>query len=225
MIGVVIPVLNQHKLAIQALESIESFYRWTPIVIDNSRRGLSVAESWNWGIKKSQERNDYTLVINDDIVMAPYSIDQMYRYLKANPHIGVLTATDYRDHYSVEEVREGRFLDDRQMNQDHGEIDAPDFACFMIGRQGYEEIGEFDENFRPAYFEDNDYTYRSILAGRTARRIQSAGFFHYGSQTQNHNPSHPVVPPPQFIKNRSYYIDKWGGEPGKERYTVPFNRK
>ena len=37
--------------------------------------------------------------------------------------------------------------------------------CMLLSRQVYEQIGDFDENLKPMYFEDADYSYRCTKAG------------------------------------------------------------
>lgn len=99
----------------------------------------------------------------------------------------------------------------------------PDFCCWLAKTDILKVIGKFDENFQRAYFEDNDFHYRIKLLGFEAIKVVNAPMYHYGSQTQNADPNNPVVPPPMFIENREYYIKKWGGIPGFETYTHPYN--
>ncbi len=46
----------------------------------------------------------------------------------------------------------------------------------------------FDPNFRPAYFEDNDYYARVVLGGGRCRVVHAAQFFHHGSMTIKEDP-------------------------------------
>ena len=69
------------------------------------------------------------------------------------------------------------------------------FNLFSVPRATAEKVGYFDENFYPAYFEDNDYVYRCRLAGarilnfgtnprqEDGREIPGLVFTHVGSQT------------------------------------------
>jgi GT2 family glycosyltransferase len=82
--------------------------------------------------------------------------------------------------------------------------------------------GTFDENFRPAYFEDNDMRYRIKLSGLKSYIHTEAVAHHYGSQTQYADRNNPVCPPHMFEENRRYYIEKWGGQPGQEVCTTPY---
>lgn len=96
------------------------------------------------------------------------------------------------------------------------------FSCFAMRLDVARYVGLFDEEFSPAYFEDNDYHYRLKLAGIEAHAVDGE-YFHKGSATlglfdwarkqmHHHN----------FRKNAEYYQKKWGGMPSHERYTVPF---
>lgn len=96
---------------------------------------------------------------------------------------------------------------------------------FAIHRRAVERVGWFDENFYPAYKEDQDYTYRCELAG--VKRIQTyftgAGADHLGSQTIYSDPHYFARNQHTHIDvNLDYYRDKWGGDSGSERYTTPF---
>ena len=218
-VGVVIPVVNQFMMAVDAIESIRSKYDWTPYVIPNYRENIGVAAGWNRGVSRGlADGCTHFLIINDDVVLAKNTIDHLVFRMNEDKEIGLLSATDYRNWNSPDEVRDML----------HGEhsidfIDAPHFSCFMITKESYDKIGRFDERFFPAYFEDNDYCYRTLLSGMKILRSQNAPFYHYGSQTQNAGA--PVCQPSQFANNRNYFVGKWGGFPGEEVYKHPFNNE
>lgn len=217
-VAVVIPVLNQYELAIKSLESVffPSNFIWQPIIINNWSVNNGVASAWNIGCKEAIRLGfDYIMIINDDIVLSPHTGSHMVDLLK-DSYIGIVTATDHRDAMTPEEVRVASYP-----NYFTDFLDAPDFACFMLTPESYDHIGEFDENLHPAYFEDNDYCYRTILSGKSCLRSQNAIFYHYGSRTQNSG--NPVVPSEQFERNREYYKQKWGGLPGQEQNRTPWN--
>lgn len=104
----------------------------------------------------------------------------------------------------------------------------PEFICtelnwcsFILSVDTYKKVGKFDENFFPAYFEDNDYFRRMQLLGisiimnpmlnpviyRNSMTIQKTPELNNG-----------------FEKNRQYYISKWGGQPTQETFSTPFNQ-
>ena len=99
------------------------------------------------------------------------------------------------------------------------------WALFGISEKLFKVVGEFDENFYPAYFEDNDFHYRMKLAGYDITKVDSIPVGHQNSstlaaysqaQTEQHHQN--------FRKNRSHFNDKWGGLPTQEKYTTPFNK-
>jgi hypothetical protein len=97
------------------------------------------------------------------------------------------------------------------------------FAAFAITREAVAKIGLFDENFVPAYYEDNDYHRRAILMDvpviQVPSRLRHAGSMvirgsqHFASENRR-----------TFPLNADYYQRKWGGLPGHETYATPFDR-
>jgi GT2 family glycosyltransferase len=218
-VGVVVPVLNQFEFAMKALESakVPDSIHCEFFIINNWSENKGVSRAWNIGIKKAiKKKCDYILILNDDIVLAPDTIEYLCNAIDNND-IALISAGDYRHLMGPDAVMTASLSDDVDQMR-HG----PNFACFMITPDSYEKIGEFDEGFSPAYFEDNDYHHRGNLAGVRCVGSEVAMFYHYGSQTQNSG-AQPIVPSGIFERNRHYYVNKWGGEPGTEAYTTPWN--
>lgn len=85
------------------------------------------------------------------------------------------------------------------------------------------DVGPWDTVF-PQYFADNDYYRRVRIKGYEA--IDSGlSVFHQneGSNTINSDPMLNIINSRTFNLYKAYYISKWGGEPGRERYSIPFN--
>lgn len=98
-----------------------------------------------------------------------------------------------------------------------------DTHAFAMTRQCVERIGLFDENFHPVYFEDTDYLYRQGLVG--SYRISFYGLRTSaplnGGVTKDGRVWDQYLRSADRIKN--YYVEKWGGDVGSERFTTPFN--
>jgi len=217
-VGVVIPVLNQFEMAVDAIASIESVHKVETFIIPNYRLQLPLSEAWNVGIKKAFEKShDAVLVMNDDVLLAPNTIDALYFALK-NTEYAMVTAHNIRGSMGDPHF----ILNHPDIDKSPKQCGGPDFACFMIGWGAWNHVGRFDENFKPAYFEDNDYHRRIILSSMEACSIDTAPYYHYGSQTQNAT-ANPVVSGDNFDRIRNYYIAKWGGESGMEAFTTPYN--
>jgi len=96
------------------------------------------------------------------------------------------------------------------------------FSAFGVDRGAIKRAGMFDENFHPAYYEDNDFDYRCRLAGVPMADLP-AGLTHDISSTFQSNPSFREGNMRSFPKNADYFVRKWGGTPYHEVYTTPFN--
>jgi GT2 family glycosyltransferase len=197
----------------------------------------SCSKSWNYGVRDAWERGyDYCMIINNDVLLHPDCIDEMVdrfergnvsgditkEIIDSNKPIVMVTAMDVRgDCTNPKDVLSKKLDEYRKVP----EAEHPNFSCFMINKKFTETVGEFDEGFRPAYFEDNDAHYRIRMAGLKAIVHPYALFYHYGSRTTNEaSPDgKPTVSSIQFEHNRELYVEKWGGRPGEEKFKIPFN--
>lgn len=99
------------------------------------------------------------------------------------------------------------------------------FALFRINSSIKNIVGLFDENFYPAYYEDNDMIYRIKSLGYYEKKLTGLSIKHEGSATLKEqrrlgiNKDHDI----NFQKNAEYYVMKWGGRPLGEKYTTPYN--
>lgn len=183
-------------------------------------------KSVNFGVHYGLEHGaQMILVCNNDIMLHPEAIWRLIeRFDKGG--VGMVTCMDVRG-----EMRENGILPqmigtlNTKDKEKVEEAPHPNFSAFMVSKECWEEVGEFDEVFEPAYFEDNDYHYRMEQFGLGAIVYPPAMFYHYGSRTQNEadESGRPMVPGGMFENNRANYIKKWGGLPNQEKFTHPYN--
>lgn len=207
-IGLVVPVMSNFRGFTEMMESVD--YPIVPIVIDNWEYNHGVARAWNKGIAKAKELGlSHVLVSNDDVIFEPGCIKTLVDEMDADK---VLDPPDIVSPHNLR-LPEVTFTD-------------VDFSCFMVEADFLDRFGTFDENFTPAYFEDNDMHYRVKLLGGRGYTVEEAEFFHVGSVTQfkgKRDGRDRVVSHDMFEANRAYYVKKWGGWPGKEKFVVPYN--
>jgi hypothetical protein len=99
------------------------------------------------------------------------------------------------------------------------------WAIFAETEKLHKEIGGFDENFYPAYFEDNDFHYRMKLKGYDTTFIPEIPCGHQNSSTlEAFDKDETEIHHLRFKENRAFYHNKWGGLPTHEIYTTPFNK-
>ena len=168
------------------------FSKKYPMDVYYSDDNLGVSASWNFFISQAMDRGAKAIVIANDDIEHQEGLADLCAALEDHPFA---------------------YLDAPQQNA---------FSCFGMQLSLVRYVGNFDEEFSPAYFEDNDFAYRLRLAGIELHAVPG-NYFHCGSATlgkfdwtrkqmHHHN----------FRKNAEYYVRKWGGMPGDEQYTVPF---
>lgn len=190
--------------------------------------------SVNFGVKDAFERGyDLAFVCNNDIIMHPEAIGRIVEgFLRefeigGQPlHVGMVTCMDV-SHEMREKGIEPQDIT-RLLPIDREAVDVaphPCFSAFAVSKECWDVVGEFDELFFPAYFEDNDYHYRMKLAGMDAIVYPPAMFYHYGSRTTKEagEPGRAVVTNATFEKCRAMYALKWGGQPGSEKFKTPYD--
>lgn len=166
------------------------------LIVINPSMNLGVAESWNAFMRTF---NDFVILSNDDVVFRQDTLEKLVG--------AAMTHADTGFFYP------------------HAQTDNA-YSLFLLRNWLYETIGDFDASFFPAYFEDNDWDYRRRLGNHKIMKVDGCFYDHVGSSTlklftQQERNQHDA----SFRKNRAYYLRKWGGEPGMESYTEPFDGK
>lgn len=84
------------------------------------------------------------------------------------------------------------------------------YSCFSVGENIIKSVGLFDEYIYPAYYEDNDFDDRMVLAGFAEKilcpgiQVDDSG----GSQTIKSDSSFMQKNHHTFLKNGEYYRNK-----------------
>jgi len=95
------------------------------------------------------------------------------------------------------------------------------WSAFIMPVETWEKVGGFDQEFFPAYFEDNSMCYKLRL--NNLERINTSFLnpvIYRNSMTIAKDPSLNS----RFMQNRQMYIAMWGGLPNQEKYTTKFNQ-
>jgi GT2 family glycosyltransferase len=154
-----------------------------------------VAVGWNQLAKMAIEWGaDKILICNNDIVFGPHTIDGLvtaYNQLrKHDPRTVMVTATNH-----TKNPNNLAGIPQQWNNHEH-----PDFSCFMITAETLDRVGEFNEDYDPAFFEDNDFHWRVLLSGYKAWGSDWAPYSHVASRTRFENPD--IVPHLRFRENK-----------------------
>lgn len=163
------------------------------LVVDNTEHNRGVAASWNLGVDRLYEaESDWLVIISASIRFGEPGGKDFLAELDARP-------------------------DDLAVEAAHG------MGWHLIGfhRRVFDAVGRFDENFHPAYWEDNDFAQRIRLVwkleppfwSKVSVDVSSAGWAH-GIDLGG------VRAHPNRLKG--YWTSKWGCEPPLAEFTAPF---
>ena len=107
--------------------------------------------------------------------------------------------------------------------KDYGLATMRGLALFAVTKDTMERAGWFDENFVPAYCEDNDFSWRCQLVEVKAIELEYE-CQHVGSAVIGSEPRYRSENNRTYPQNVLYYERKWGGIMGKEVHRTPFNK-
>lgn len=208
--------VNRPELLRRAVDSFPD--TWSNLtVVDNSGSGeidcycpnpvelfwppapLTYAQSMNWMLKDALDKKvDFILHFHSDAMSTnPAAVSQLLAY-----------ARDLRDNQpSRKWYCAWTYYD----------------ILWAINPVALKSIGGWDTNL-PDYYGDNDARHRALLAGWECIDTHIEGMSHEGSATINSDPKLRFIHQQTFPLHRQYYIAKWGGGPGEEQFSVPFNR-
>lgn len=97
---------------------------------------------------------------------------------------------------------------------------AGTWCAFIMRKRTFEKVGRFDEEFTPAYFEDNDFSYRMKLLDLDVFQTKTLSPVIYrNSMTIAKDPKLNM----NYHTNYQRYIKKWGGTVGNEKFKTPFD--
>ena len=223
------PVLNQLDFTKKTFESFSTKYKHHWIIIDNgstdgteewvmtlgdnvtyikAEKNLGVAVSWNTGIEEALKLGcDPVLVINNDLVFAPDTVDNLLDWYgdESEGRYEFVTVTNV----GTDENALKNYTRKKEA------INLPCFYGFLINSRTIKRVGWFDEGFKQAYYEDTDYFHRLEQEGILTVSVLDAPVVHFGSTTsKNECDTEELVE--NFRENRARFKEKWGYDPELE---------
>jgi len=223
--GVCFTILNNFKGAVEAIESVKTNWPYKIYIADQWRHQLVLSAAWNELASQAFDDGcEFAIICNDDILFSPETIDAMidqYLLLAEKEKVVMVTPLNIKgelpDPYMI--LTHKRDTANAPTYSEH-----PNFSCFLIHRSYFDKIGTFDENFNPAWYEDNDAHRRIKLLGYKAITTTAAPMIHFGGATT------ALLEIADSSKSRAYYIRKWGGIPNshpydgvKEHFATPYD--
>jgi O-antigen biosynthesis protein len=162
---------------------------------------------------------EYILLLNNDVIVTKHWLSNMRKALDSSEKIGAVSVvSNYCSYYqsipvaynTLEEMQsfaEGFNVSDSTKWEDRIKLIG---FCMLIKKKVVREIGYLDERFTPGNFEDDDYSFRIILAGYKLVLCKDTFIHHYGSTSfKDHSSEYNQL----LISNKTKFQDKWGFDP------------
>ena len=203
---------------------IESLYKYTQdfelIIVDNgstdgtveylktlnrvklilNKENLGFSKGNNQGIEIAE--GEYIGFLNNDILLYPNWFEEIEKVFEKEEKVAFVSPVEINPNFC--NISDKNYLKKFQSNKQltyRKSFDECQIACAIVKRDILDKIGVFDEEYTPAFFEDNDIKYRAIEAGYDTYVVNNVCFYHYSSVTSatlNQN----------FERNRAYYYRK-----------------
>ena len=168
---------------------------------------LGVAKVWNICLDIALEKGyEQIIITNSDILFHETCIDHLVKFMEQNPN--EILSCPMNICKVMEVVERYPFLKEDSMNQFKYNADGMqnlkdilksisltvsepvtieqlvDYSCFILRpKKLVEEIGYFDENFLPAYWEDTDMHWRLSSKGIITKTVLNAPMLHIQSRS------------------------------------------
>lgn len=172
------------------------------VVYNSENYGYS--KGCNQGAEIAQ--NEYIAFLNNDILLSRGWSDNIFGVFEKESDAGLVSASqiegnEYKEWMYPKIMK--KMLGKRSC--DYKVAIKPCFSCIITKKAIFNKIGGFDENFIPAYFEDDDLSWRYIFAGYKNFISQKSYIYHKGSLTGKSLTNLNEI----FERNREYFFQKY----------------
>ena len=192
------------------------------VILTENEKRFGFAQNNNLNLEKASGR--YLMLLNDDTLVLPDSLEKAIRYLDANPQVGMLGCemVSPNGEYQVASARKNRtllseFLIETGINRkinyidptpkvggEAVKIDLPSEAGMIVRREVYDQVGPLDDAFF-MYGEGADWSFRIKKAGWKIGFLPGSKIIHYGDQTNRRVKQSMYL---QFYKSTYLFIKK-----------------
>lgn len=146
------------------------------IKLIHQKKNLGFLKTCNAVAKKA--RGKYLLFLNNDTMLLPSGLEAMVKIFNSRPDVGLVGAKLVNKDGTLQEAGGIIWRDASGCNYGRGnnseeaeynyvrEVDYCSGACLMILNDLWKEIGGFDEQYSPAYYEDTDLAFKVRARGK-----------------------------------------------------------
>jgi GT2 family glycosyltransferase len=188
------------------------------IKVIRNRHNLGFVDSCNLAAREST--GEILVFLNNDVIVLPGWLPPLLRAFRDFPKAGAVGGKLIYPDGVLQEAGGIVFCDGSAMNLGRGDtdLDAPHYnfvrevdycsaALLATRRALFEQLGGFDPEFRPGYYEDTDYCFRVRAKGYRVYYQPASAVVHREGGTAGLDPSTGMK---QFQTiNRQKFVDRW----------------
>lgn len=151
---------------------------------------LGFAGGVNVGLRKAT--GDLLVLLNQDCLVQPGWLEALCQAVENNENLGVVGGRILNADQTVNHA--GAYLErplayGRHITTEEHPVEYVTGALFGITRRAWETVGEFDEGFFPAYYEETDYCFRAKHLGFEIGYVPGATAVHlFNNQSWQSDP-------------------------------------
>ncbi len=188
---------------VEYIEKIKSKYSNIKVILNSENKGFSKGN--NQGLKIAT--GDYICLINNDILFTPDWLDSIVKLIENNSEVGLISPII--NEFDNANININNYLEKSKSIIEKNKADIEYkytcfFCCACMKREVFEKVGFLDENFTPAWFEDDDYCIRTLYAGYKNAIAPKVFVFHNHCQTSSKLTNAQEI----FNRNKDYYYKK-----------------
>src|SRR6185295_10016717 len=160
-----------------SLESVEGFRNRVDFIRNSVNRGFAAAVNQAFQATSTS----YVLILNPDLRATDGAVQLLQEFMNAHPKAGAVggyVGDKYlpRPFPTVPSL----IFENLGIRWRAGKSEQPAAAALMIRRDAHDDIGGFDEQFYPAWYEDVDFCRRLRGKGWEIHFLPKAVFIHEG---------------------------------------------
>ncbi len=189
------------------LKNFEKEHSNLKVIYNKENFGYSKAN--NQGIKLAlKSKYEYIGLLNNDILFTPDWLENTLKIFEYDTQLGMAAPRDAgrRKFFKKKLTPENYIMYYKGYLKRFEEplkyMLEPLFSCVIIKREVIEKIGLMDENFTPAFWEDQDYCLRALYAGFSLATSNISFVFH------NHSTTSSGIKSEIYERNRKYFYKK-----------------
>ncbi len=150
---------------------------------------------------------EFVGLLNNDILFTPNWLEDTIDIFSKDSQLGMVSPRIQKGRGKWGEININNYLQKYKKYLNRFKDDftfslEPLFCCIIIKKEVTDSIGLMDENFSPAFWEDNDYCFRTMYAGYSLARSNRTFVYH------NHGTTSSAVKSEIFERNKQYFFKK-----------------